>query len=149
MTRRRNPLLDGSLGNAGIRKKEEELPRPKQTAQPGLFDPPADVKGMVRKPSSITSIDAARDATKGADKLRDEILLVFRQVAPLGLTDYELHTRYFPDEIYSSVQKRRFDLTTEKFGAIVIDSGDVRTRSPMGDRRHQSKMIVWRLRPYA
>lgn len=143
MSHRNNPLLNGSLGNAGKKEKPPE----RTVEEPfDLFHPDAGVKGMARNPDRITSIDAARDAKHGADRLRDEILLVFRQVAPAGLTDYELHTRYFPDEIYSSVQKRRFDLTEERFDHVVVDSGQTRPRPAMGDRRHQSKMIVWKLR---
>lgn len=140
MKHRNNPLLNGSLGNAGIKK---EKPPERTVDEPfDLFHPPSDVKGMARNPDRITSIDAARDAKHGADKLRARILEVFRSLKHgEGLTDFELHARHFPDEIYTSVQKRRYDLTTEEFGHVVVDSGVKRPRP--GNTRHRSELTVW------
>lgn len=140
MKHRNNPLLNGSLGNAGIKKVK---PPERTVDEPfDLFHPSEDVKGMARNPDRLTSIDAARDAKHGADKLRDRILEAFRAFGPM--TDFELHARHFRDEIYTSVQKRRFDLTTEAFGHVIVDSGEKRPRP--GETRHRSELTVWRLR---
>lgn len=88
-------------------------------------NPPSDLKGMVRRRSKRTSVDAARIAKGTASKVTLGIVKALKADGPQ--TDAELERRpEFADAGESTVRKRRCDLTNMKPRPWVRWNGDKR-----------------------
>lgn len=109
-------------------------------SQLGLYDGTGSrLSGMVRTDDQDTAVEAAKQVSKGATRIRENVYKLFLEHGPMN--DYDLEQLYyktFEVRPYSTVRKRRCEL---RDAGLVRDSGR-RSTNPTG-----STMIVWEAIP--